>query len=170
MPNRRIIATWFPYLGAERILRKAQHNPEEPLVIVAQKSQREIITSVSNFANYKGLFVGQSLRDASAICPRLFTKTQNLYAEIQFLRGICRWSSRFSPWVAPEGNMGLVMDITGCSHLFGGEDKMIQHILLAYDELGLTTKIGCADTLGAAWALSRYSEETLKHYRNGDAI
>jgi len=47
---------------------------------------------------------------------------------------------------------------------------MIQHILLAYDELGLTTKIGCADTLGAAWALSRYSEETLKHYRNGDAI
>ena len=47
---------------------------------------------------------------------------------------------------------------------------MINHILLAYDELGLTTKIGCADTVGAAWALSRYSEKTLQNYRNGDAI
>ena len=170
MPSRRVIATWFPHLGAERILRKTQHNPEEPLVVVAQKSQSEIITSISTFANHKGLFVGQSLRDANAICPRLFVQTQNSYAETQFLKGICRWSSKFSPWVAPEGNMGLVMDITGCSHLFGGENKMIHHILLAYEELGLTTKIGCADTLGAAWALSRYSEETLKNYRNGDAI
>ena len=54
------------------------------------------------------------------------------------------------------------MDITGCSHLFGGENKMIKHILLAYDEIGLTSKIGCADTVGAAWALSRYSEKVVK--------
>ena len=112
MPSRRVIATWFPHLGAERILRKTQHNPEKPLVVVAQKSQSEIITSISTFANRKGLFVGQSLRDANAICPRLFVQTQNSYAETQFLKGICRWSSKFSPWVAPEGNMGLVMDIT----------------------------------------------------------
>ena len=34
MPSRRIIAIWFPYMGAERILRKTQHNPEEPIIIV----------------------------------------------------------------------------------------------------------------------------------------
>ena len=170
MPGRRIIAIWFPYMGAERILRKTQHNLENPVVVVAKKSQSEIISSISAAAQYKGLFVGQSLRDASAICPHLFVQTQNSYAETQFLKGICRWSSKFSPWVAPEGNTGLIMNITGCSHLFGGEDKMINHILLAYDELGLTTKIGCADTVGAAWALSRYSEKTLQSYRSGDAI
>jgi protein ImuB len=157
-------------MGAERILRKTQHSLGKPVVIVAKKSQSEIISSISAAAQYKGLFVGQSLRDASAICPHLFVQTQNSYAEAQFLKGICRWSSKFSPWVAPEGNNGLIMDITGCSHLFGGEDKMVTHILLAYDELGLTTKIGCADTVGAAWALSRYSEKTLQNYRNGNAI
>ena len=170
MPGRRIIAIWFPYMGAERILRKTKHSLGKPVVIVAKKSQSEIISSISAAAQYKGLFVGQSLRDASAICPNLFVQTQNSYAETQFLKGICRWSSKFSPWVATEGNNGLIMDITGCSHLFGGEDKMITHILLAYDELGLTTKIGCADTVGAAWALSRYSEKTLQNYRNGNAI
>ena len=170
MPGRRIIAIWFPYMGAERILRKTKYSLGKPVVIVAKKSQSEIISSVSAAAQYKGLFVGQSLRDASAICPHLFVQTQNSYAETQFLKGICRWSSKFSPWVAPEGNTGLIMDITGCSHLFGGEDKMLNHILLAYDELGLTTKIGCADTVGAAWALSRYSEKTLQNYRNGDTI
>ena len=97
-------------------------------------------------------------------------QTQNSYAETQFLKGICRWSSKFSPWVASEGNSGLIMDITGCSHLFGGENEMITQILLAYDKLNLTAKIGCADTVGAAWALSRYSEKTLQNYRNGDAI
>ena len=162
MPNRRIIAIWFPYMGAERILRKTQHNLENPIVVVAKRSQSEIISSISAAAQYKGLFVGQSLRDASSIYPHLFVETQDLYAETQFLKGICRWSSKFSPWVAPEGTTGLIMDITGCSHLFGGENKMINHILLAYDELGLTTKIGCADTVGAAWALSRYSEKTLQ--------
>ena len=170
MPSRRIIAIWFPYMGAERILRKTQHNPEEPIIIVAKKAQSEIITSISAVAQYKGLFVGQSLRDASAICTRLFVQTQNSYAETQFLKGICRWSSKFSPWVASEGNSGLIMDITGCSHLFGGENEMIAQILLAYDKLNLTAKIGCADTVGAAWALSRYSEKTLQNYRNGDAI
>ena len=92
MPSRRIIAIWFPYMGAERILRKTQHNPEEPIIIVAQKAQSEIITSISAVAQYKGLFVGQSLRDASAICTRLFVQTQNSYAETQFLKGICRLS------------------------------------------------------------------------------
>ena len=141
MPSRRIIAIWFPYMGAERILRKTQHNPEEPIIIVAKKAQSEIITSISAVAQYKGLFVGQSLRDASAICTRLFVQTQNSYAETQFLKGICRWSSKFSPWVASEGNSGLIMDITGCSHLFGGENEMIAQILLAYDKLNLLSLI-----------------------------
>ena len=170
MPGRRVIAIWFPYIGAERIFRKTQYSLGKPVVVVAKKSQSEVISSISAAAQYKGLFVGQPLRDASAICPHLFVQTQNSYAETQFLKGICRWSSKFSPWVALEGNTGLIMDITGCSHLFGGEDKMISHILLAYDELGLTTKIGCADTVGAAWALSRYSEKPLQNYRNGNAI
>ena len=170
MPNRRIIAIWFPYMGAERILRKTQHNLREPIVVVANKSQSEIITSLCSVAQSKGIFAGQSLRDASAICPNLFIKIQNSHAENQFLKGICRWSSKFSPWVAIEGDTGLIMDITGCSHLFGGENKMIKHILLAYDEIGLTSKIGCADTVGAAWALSRYSEKVVKNYRNGDTI
>ena len=47
MPSRRIIAIWFPYIGAERILRKTRHNLENPIVVVAKRSQSEVISSVS---------------------------------------------------------------------------------------------------------------------------
>ena len=47
MPSRRIIAIWSPYIGAERILRKTRHNLENPIVVVAKRSQSEVISSVS---------------------------------------------------------------------------------------------------------------------------
>ena len=69
MPNRRIIAIWFPYMGAERILRKTQHNLREPIVVVANKSQSEIITSLCSVAQSKGI-----LLDSLCVMQALFAQ------------------------------------------------------------------------------------------------
>ena len=58
MPGRRVIAIWFPYMGAERIFRKTQHSLGKPVVVVAKKSQSEVISSISAAAQYKGLLLG----------------------------------------------------------------------------------------------------------------
>ncbi|MEO1317396.1 MAG: hypothetical protein AAFW01_12555, partial [Pseudomonadota bacterium] len=56
------------------------------------------------------------------------------------------------------GPMGvsLVLDATGCAHLYGGEAAMLEALLAGLGGLGLTARAAMADTKGAAWALAEY--------------
>ncbi|MDT8327293.1 MAG: DNA polymerase Y family protein, partial [Roseovarius sp.] len=90
--------------------------------------------------------------------------------EAAFLRGLCRWAGRFSPWVGQQGKTGLVVDTTGSAHLFGGEAAMMQDLVQRAADLGLSARCGLADTVGAAWALARFAGEGDRPVRSGDAI
>ncbi|MEM6355663.1 MAG: DNA polymerase Y family protein, partial [Pseudomonadota bacterium] len=59
---------------------------------------------------------------------------------------------------ASGGPMGvsLVLDATGCAHLYGGEAAMLEALLAGLGGLGLTARAAMADTKGAAWALAEY--------------
>ena len=74
------------------------------------------------------------------------------------------------PWVAGAGEDGLVLDVTGCTHLFGGEAALMEAAGCDCAEMGLSVQMGLADTLGAAWALARYAGEEAASDRSGDAI
>ena len=41
------------------------------------------------------------------------------------LERIAEWCDRFSPFVAADPPDGLILDITGAAHLFGGEAAML---------------------------------------------
>tara|TARA_B110000114_G_scaffold185556_1_gene233144 strand:+ start:8988 stop:10571 length:1584 start_codon:yes stop_codon:yes gene_type:complete len=141
-----------------------------PFAVVRDTGQIKLISSLSITAESQGLSCGQSLRDAMAICPSLITKSQNPQLEAQFLTNLCRWANKFSPWVAEEVSNALVIDLTGCAHLFGGEEGVVQQVELDCIDLGLSVHIGIADTKGAAWALARYAGQPLSLSRTGDAI
>ncbi|MCB1349910.1 MAG: DNA polymerase Y family protein, partial [Maritimibacter sp.] len=81
-----------------------------------------------------------------------------------------RWAGKFTPWVAEEPPGGLVLDITGCAHLFGGEEELVAAIERDLAGLGLTATLGLADTVGAAWALARYAGHGPERGAGGDAI
>ncbi|MEM8978395.1 MAG: DNA polymerase Y family protein [Pseudomonadota bacterium] len=157
MPNKRILSLWFPHLGAERLLRAARGTIEQPFAVVAQVGQAQALSSLSAEAEAEGLRIGQPLRDATAMCPNLLTALQNPQSEAQFLAHLRRWAGKYSPWVADYAPDGLMIDITGCAHLFGGELATLQTISTDFADLGLTTLPGLADTVGAAWALARYA-------------
>lgn len=63
---------------------------------------------------------------------------------------------RWSPVTALSGTDGLLLDITGTAHLFGGEDAMARRIARLLARAGFTARIAIADTPGAAWALARF--------------
>jgi len=170
MPHRRILCIWFPRLGAERLLRLEQQMTEVPFAVVHDHAQRQVLCSLSPAANAMGLQRGQLLRDAQAMCPALRTRRRNPHAERRFLRTLGRWAGKFSPWVALEDPDSLMLDITGCAHLFGGEQALIGHLNTDCNALGLSTQIGLADTKGAAWALAHYGKGSAPHERSGDAI
>ncbi len=114
--------------------------------------------------------MGQPVRDAHAMCADLRTRSRNAPAEAAFLTALRRWAGKFSPWVAEEAPDGLVVDLTGCTHLFGGEEALLSVIESDCADMGLSVRMGIADTLGAAWALARYAGLAAGSDRSGDAI
>ncbi|MEM9969417.1 MAG: DNA polymerase Y family protein, partial [Pseudomonadota bacterium] len=152
MSARRILSVWFPRLGAERLLRRDPPpdvlGGDAPFAVVRETGQMQVISSVSEAAQAAGVHVGQPLRDAHAMCGQLITRLQNPQAEAAFLRSLTRWAGRFSPWIAAEEPDALLLDISGCAHLFGGEAALIEEMVSTAANLGLTARCGLADTVG----------------------
>ena len=170
MPKRRILSLWFPHLAAERVLRSARGRIELPFAIVAQNQNALTLSSLSSEAVSEGLSVGQSVSDARALCPNLQTAPANPLQERLFLSGLRRWAGKYTPWVAEEAPASLVLDVSGCAHLFGGEVALAEQIRQDLENLRLTAQLGIADTVGAAWALARFAGQGGRAHRSGDAI
>lgn len=170
MAVRRILSLWFPRLAAERVLRQRLNAVDQPFAVVGDRKGAQTLVSLSPGAEAAGLRLGQGLRDAVAMCPDLLTVTEAVGADAAFLTALCRWAGKFSPWVAPEARDAIVMDLTGCAHLFGGEAGLLDQIVAECTDLRLTVRAGIADTRGAAWALARYAGQQTGPLRSGDEI
>ena len=169
MSNRRILSLWFPRLAAERVLRRRGAALPVPFAVVGDLHGAQVLTSLNPEAEAAGLRLGQPLRDATAMCPGLQTVAADPLAEAAFLTVLRRWAGKFSPWVAEEEPAALVIDLTGCAHLFGGEAGLLAEVEQDCAGLGLTVRAGVADTRGAAWALARFAGRLQVPVRSGGA-
>lgn len=152
---------WFPHLAAERALRSDDNrNPARPFAVVGMRKSALRLCSINAAADACGLSVGMALADARAILPDLASTPEKPERDAQFLDTLSRWSERYSPWVAQDGD-GLILDITGCAHLFGDEAGLAESMATRLNGLGLTVRMGIADTKGAAWALARFGSDTV---------
>ncbi len=141
-----------------------------PFATVVEVGNQRLLGDISVEASAAGLRPGQPLRDARAICPALQTTPSDPEGEAAFLRLLRRWAGKFSPWVSEEPPASLIVDLSGCAHLFGGEAALVAQVESDCAELGLSVRIGLADTVGAAWALARYAGQGAGSSRSGDAI
>ena len=175
MSHRRILSLWFPRLAAERRLRARRMVLPVPFAVVGDLRGAQVLTSLNEVAEAAGLRAGQPLRDATAMCSGLLTVPADPVGDAGFLTALRRWAGKFSPWVAEEPPDGLVIDLSGCAHLFGGEEALLAEVEADCAALGLGLRAGVADTRGAAWALARHAGRDLPGQgdgplRNGDAI
>ncbi|KUF09492.1 Y-family DNA polymerase [Pseudoponticoccus marisrubri] len=172
MSNRRILSLWFPRLGAERLIRAEPHLAGRPVVSVQEDGPARRLAALSAEATQAGLYRGQPLRDAHAMCAALVARAADPRQEAAFLGALHRWAGKFSPWVSAQPPDALVIDLTGCAHLFGGEAALCAQVTQDCADLGLTVQAGIADTLGAAWALARFTAQAAEGAggRSGDAI
>ena len=168
--SRRILSLWFPRLPAERVLRLRRDTLPMPFAVVGDRGGAQVLISLNPLAEAAGLRQDQPLRDATAMCPGLLTRPENRVEDEAFLTALRRWAGKFSPWVAEERPGSLLIDLTGCAHLFGGEAQVMAQVEDDCAGLGLTLRAGIADTAGAAWALARFSGQTVTPTRNGDAV
>src|SRR4051812_4572609 len=77
------------------------------------------------------------------------------WRDIAALKKLARWCRRYSPVVGLEDAEmpeSLLLNITGCAHLFGGEELLAALVVRDIARLKLTAYAAIADTIGAAWA------------------
>ncbi|MEA3015991.1 MAG: protein ImuB [Sphingomonadales bacterium] len=108
------------------------------------------------------------LSQARALVPGLEVADADPEGDAAFLHRLalfaaCRWTPRAA--LSPPD--GLFLDLTGVSHLFGGERAACIHFVRFIARLGFTARIAVAGTWGAAHALARFSEEPVTLCPNG---
>ena len=71
-------------------------------------------------------------------------------ADARALAGLADWCGRYTPWTATHGDDCILLDITGCAHLFGGEAGLARDLIerLTSDRL-CTGCLAVADTPGS---------------------
>ncbi|RIK65792.1 MAG: hypothetical protein DCC65_11680, partial [Planctomycetota bacterium] len=77
------------------------------------------------------------------------------------LRRLARWMLRFAPVVSPDAPDGLMLDISGCGQLFGGERAHARRIAAALRGWGLHPRLAVAPTFACAWAMARFGAEDI---------
>ncbi|MAB08433.1 MAG: nucleotidyltransferase [Rhodobacteraceae bacterium] len=154
---KRVVSLWFPRLASDRAL--AAHPVDGPFVLTLAHHNANRVYCLNEAARTRGLHRGMLFSDARAFCPDLASRPADPAADRRFLGALRRWAVRWSPWVGFEGQDGLVLDITGASHLFGGEEVMLAAMRARLDRAGLTVRIGLGDTRGAAWARAHHGED-----------
>ena len=158
---RRVLCLWLPCLPLERLARKGDARTEGPFAIIAELKNAWRVSHANELALQAGVASGQSLPDARAICPDLLSEPADPVREEALLYALRRWADQFSPVVALHKPDALLMDVSGVSHLFGGEIKMAHHIVMALEDMALTARVGIADTQSAAVALARFGKDNL---------
>lgn len=154
--QRRVASLWFPKLASDRILR--QYPVSGPFVLTIKENNANRIYCLNTEAMSCGLHRGMSYADARAFCPDLQSIPADPVKDHHFLHILCRWATRYCPWVGLEGDDGLVLNITGSCHLWGGEEEMVNDIRDRMMRAGISVQIGLGDTRGSAWALAHYRE------------
>ena len=115
----------MPRLTTDRARRAHEVDPCAPLAIVATvKSARRLVGVDANAARL-GLGVGLTLADAQARQPSLVVCDAEPEAEARLLERVADACARFTPLTALDGRDGLMLDVSGVAHLFGGEDGLV---------------------------------------------
>lgn len=153
-PPRRYLAAWFPFLPTDRLRPPAARH--ELLVLVEKTKGAMRIVSACRAAHAAGLAPGLSLADARARFPYVAALPVDTVADATLLDRLATHAERFTPTVALDPPHGLMLDITGCAHLFGGEAAMRTRLRARMRRLGLSVRATIAGTPDAARALARF--------------
>ncbi|WP_310496133.1 DNA polymerase Y family protein [Sandarakinorhabdus sp.] len=159
---RRILALHLPLLPSER--RAAQSGARRdaaPLALIVQDRGRQVIAALDAAALAEGLAPGLSLADARARVPTLQALPHDPAGDAAWLDWLALAATRYTPMAAAAPPDGLLLDISGCAHLFGGEASLVADIVTRLSRIGLTAQPAIAATPAAALALARHGGHRL---------
>lgn len=164
--GRRSEAASHPY-KAQSVTRPAMivarpPTVHAPLALVGKVGRREEVVAACAAAASLGIHVGMAATHARALVSDLDFRLADPEADAVLLDRLALLAvRRWSPIAAATPNDGLWLDLAGCDHLYGGEERFCRRLRAFCQRAGFTARIAVADTPGAAHALARFGREDL---------
>jgi protein ImuB len=165
--TRRYLALWFPFLSADRLRAQGMlegHSgtlPDAPsdalLALTGKQRGALVLRAVDARAQALGLSPGLTLADARARFPQLQVTEMDEAADQHWLAQLAQQCIRWTPLVALQRPDAIVLDVTGCDHLFGGEAALAVQVEEQLGSAGMTLRLAAATTADAALALARFA-------------
>jgi protein ImuB len=165
--QKRFVSIWFPYLATDWHARKQPFLKDKPFVLKATVRNRVMVTAANALAKTQGIGVNMPLADAKALYPSLHVLDDKPGLAEQLTQRIAEWCIRFTPVAAPDHPNGIVLEATGCTHLWGGEEAYVADIVNRLTHRGYMVKAAMANTVGCAWAVARYGNDKVVANRKG---
>ena len=155
--GRRYLSLWLPAFSLDRIERRlpAAEQALARATIAEEKGALRLV-AVNRTAAALGLAPGLPFADARARHPALAVAPAAPAADAALLGRLADAGERYTPLIACDGPDGLMLDITGCAHLFGGERELVRDLLVRLRQAGFAARAVVAATAGAAFALARF--------------
>lgn len=130
-----------------------------PLALIAESTHGLRITAANAAGLAAGARPGMMLADARTLCPVLAAVPADPGGDMSFMEGLAVWAQRWGPWSALDMPDGLIVDVSGAAHLFGGEAVLLADARAVLARRGLAARLAIAPTAGAAWALAHHSPQ-----------
>lgn len=156
--QKRFMCIWFRHLLTDWVAIRRPGLKDIPFVIATPERGRMIITAANILAEQQGIYKGTTVADARAASIGLEVLDDEPEKAAKLLRLLGLRCIRYTPIVAIDLPDGLILDISGCAHLWGGERGYLKEIILKLRAKGFDARGAIADTIGAAWAVARFGK------------
>ncbi|WP_298330757.1 DNA polymerase Y family protein [Asticcacaulis sp.] len=157
----RCLSLYLPFWGTDRLRRAVGLDAlplERALVLQGKVGSRRLVTAVDALAHQRGVRPGMAVAKAQVLIEGLEVRDAEIERDAEALETLAVWALRlYSPVVAADPPDGLILDITGAAHLYGGEAALVSDILRRLEALHITAYAAVADSWGAAHALVRFA-------------
>ncbi|MDC7675558.1 DUF6504 family protein [Asticcacaulis machinosus] len=160
---KRVISVYLPFWATDR-MRRAMGNTapsaDTPLVLKGAIGSRRIVMAVDDLGVKIGVRIGMPVAKAESLFGNLTILDADPVRDADALEKLAIWALRlYSPIVAVDPPDGLVLDITGAAHLYGGEAGLVADLITRLADLGITAHVALSDSWGAAHALARFGRQ-----------
>lgn len=166
--KRRIVAVVLPALWSELVeLRPVPEAQRErpPLAVVLGEpndpeeiSATSVLEAVNARAHRLGVRAGQTLAEARALSARLDVQRVSRAELEQGLGRVAEIASGFGATVALELPDTVWVDVTGGTHLFGGEGALVAELGSLVRSIGHRARVAVSDGPRLAQAFARYGD------------
>lgn len=157
-----VVCIWFPQWPLQHAVQQRSELKGRLVVLHSPLTGRTArVVECSAAAGRRGVRVGMPLVEARALLentnPPAFLLPHDPVADRIALEKLAICCEEYTPLYGIEEAAFpecLLLDVTGCADLFGGEQVLAQRIHDAFCERGWQVRIAIGPTIGAAWALS----------------